>query len=190
MADLTRRRETLKRSAIVLAIICAAAAIYLLLPMGGATASRQAELSRLQEQYRTKHKQVQPLVGIDAKIVNASHQIKQFYDTRLPERYSGISEQIGKLAKDNGVALSGVKYNSDTADIPNLEQVLVETQIAGSYENEAKFVNAVERSKMFFLIDSIELTEQEGGQVRLKVVMETYLRNSGPPLVTDQRTGD
>jgi hypothetical protein len=39
-----------------------------------------------------------------------------------------------------------------------------------------KFINALERSKLFFLIDGVTLVEQQGN-VRLQLKVETYLRN-------------
>jgi hypothetical protein len=38
-----------------------------------------------------------------------------------------------------------------------------------------KFINGLERDKMFFLIDGINLAEQQGN-VRLQLKLETYLR--------------
>jgi type IV pilus assembly protein PilO len=43
-----------------------------------------------------------------------------------------------------------------------------------------KFINALERDKMFFLIDGVNLAEQQGN-VRLQLKLETYLRNGVTP---------
>ncbi len=47
---------------------------------------------------------------------------------------------------------------------------------SGSYLQEVKFINELERDKMFFLIDGVALGEQQGN-VRLQLKLETYLRS-------------
>ena len=51
----------------------------------------------------------------------------------------------------------------------------VEITLSGAYLQEVKFINALERDKMFFLIDGVALAEQQGN-VRLQLKLETYLR--------------
>jgi type IV pilus assembly protein PilO len=51
----------------------------------------------------------------------------------------------------------------------------MEITLSGDYLQEVKFINALERDKMFFLIDGITLGEQQGN-VRLQLKLETYLR--------------
>jgi hypothetical protein len=40
-----------------------------------------------------------------------------------------------------------------------------------------RFINAVERNPVFFLIESVQLGGEEGGKVKLQMHMETYLRS-------------
>jgi type IV pilus assembly protein PilO len=39
-----------------------------------------------------------------------------------------------------------------------------------------RFINALERDKLFFIVDSVELGGEQGGQVKLGMKLETYLR--------------
>ena len=51
--------------------------------------------------------------------------------------------------------------------------------LRGQYVNLVRFMNAVERDKLFFIIDSVGLTGQRGqaaGEVRLDMKLDTYLR--------------
>ena len=52
----------------------------------------------------------------------------------------------------------------------------MEVSLSGDYLQEVKFINALERDKMFFLVDGITLGEQQGN-VRLQLKLETYLRS-------------
>ena len=86
-----------------------------------------------------------------------------------------MTAELGKVATENGVQLSGVKYEEKDAPIEGLHKLNMEITLSGGYLQEVKFINALERDKMFFLIDSIALGEQQGN-VRLQLKLETYLR--------------
>jgi type IV pilus assembly protein PilO len=113
---------------------------------------------------------------MDDKLKQASKDIGGFYDTRFPAEYSGVSDELGNLASDTGVHLTGVKYDPKDAPIEGLQKLNMEITLSGDYLQEVKFINALERDKMFFLIDGIALAEQQGN-VRLQLKMETYLRS-------------
>ena len=86
-----------------------------------------------------------------------------------------MSEELGKVAADTGVHFAGVKYDEKDAPIEGLRKLNIEISLSGDYLQEVKFINALERDKMFFLIDGIALGEQQGN-VRLQLKLETYLR--------------
>ena len=57
-----------------------------------------------------------------------------------------------------------------------MHRLNIEIALSGSYLQEVKFINALERDKMFFLINGVMLGEQQGN-VRLQLKLETYLRS-------------
>ena len=54
--------------------------------------------------------------------------------------------------------------------------VEIEADFAGSYSSLARFINALERDEMFFIINSVTLGGQTQGPVRLGIKLETYLK--------------
>jgi hypothetical protein len=52
----------------------------------------------------------------------------------------------------------------------------MEAALAGNYTSLARFINALERDQMFFIIDSVTLGGQEQGPVKLNMKLETYLK--------------
>jgi hypothetical protein len=52
----------------------------------------------------------------------------------------------------------------------------IDMSVTGDYAQEMRFVNAVERAKTFFVIDSVELGAAQGGEVQLKLKLQTYLK--------------
>jgi Tfp pilus assembly protein PilO len=175
--DLTQTRHKLKFAIISMLAVDAVAAVLFLSPLVGSSASRKQELQRLTLEQRQKTKQVEPLRGLDKKVVLAKNEIDQFYRERIPTRESVISDDMGKLAAENGVKLGQVKYETKEAEEVGLTPVLMEASCQGDYLHVVRFVNALERSKTFFLVNTVVLGDAQGGTVKLQMKVESYLRN-------------
>jgi type IV pilus assembly protein PilO len=175
MASIRETRKKLMPAVIALAILDLVCVGYLFSPAGRSRQARQRDYQQLHQQLIAKQQEVLPTRGMDHKLTQASHDIGGFYDTRFPAQYSTVTEELGKVATDNGVQLSGVKYDEKDAPIEGLRRLNMELTLSGGYLQEVKFINALERDKMFFLVDGIALGEQQGN-VRLQLKLETYLR--------------
>jgi len=88
MADLRETRRKLKIAMITMAAIDVIAVIIMLSPLVGSGESRKQEMQQLQTELRQKTRQVEPLRGLDKKVVRASQEIDAFYRDRLPSRES------------------------------------------------------------------------------------------------------
>ena len=176
MASVHEVRKTLVPIVIALVVVDLACAGYLLSPMGRSRQARQRDLDALTVQLAAKRQEVLPARGIDGKLKQASTDIADFYKERFPLQYSTVSDELGKLAIANGVQLSAVKYDDKDAPVEGLRKLNIELALSGNYLQEVKFINALERDKLFFLIDGVTLGEQQGN-VRLQVKLETYLRS-------------
>jgi type IV pilus assembly protein PilO len=176
MASIRETQKKLMPVVIALAVLDLACVGYLVSPAGRSRQARQREYRALQQQLAAKQQEVLPTRGMDHKLVKASEDISGFYDHRLPAEYSSVSEELGKVATDTGVRLSGIKYEEKPAPIEGLRKLNIEMALSGDYLQEVKFINGLERDKMFFLIDGITLGEQQGN-VRLQLKLETYLRS-------------
>jgi type IV pilus assembly protein PilO len=120
----------------------------------------------------------QPLRGLDQKLVQSTADADTFYATRLPYGYSEVAAELGVLTKKANVKLGQVHYTQ--APVPGvaaLTEVRMDAIISGDYRPIVQFINAVERDKQFFVINGINLTGQQTGQVNLRLRMTTYLRN-------------
>lgn len=84
--------------------------------------------------------------------------------------------EFGKIAAANGVAIESVKYKLDTAETGGLQPEEIDASLAGNYTSLARFINALERDEMFFIIDSVTLGGQPQGAVKLSMKLETYLK--------------
>jgi len=176
MPSLSNRRQTFMTVLIVMLVLDVAAIVYLVSPLGASREKRQAERDQVQQQLQQRKREAAPLKHIDQKLDLARKQISEFFQERIPDMYSAIPDELGKVAQENNVRISQVKYATEAAQGPGLRKVEVEAGLDGDYLQIVKFINALERDKMFFMVNSVALSEQQGGAVKLQVRLETYLR--------------
>lgn len=176
MANLTQVRRRLVWVIAAMAVLDAIAAIILLSPLVASPQARQEEEKSVHANVQQKLREVIPPDQVQTRIAEARKQIAAFYEGRLPSEYSAISAELGKLATENGVNLSQAKYTPADSGIRELRRVSVEATLVGNYLHEVKFINALERDRLFFLVNSVTLGEQTGGNVRLQLKLETYLK--------------
>jgi hypothetical protein len=175
MASIGEIRKKWMPALIALVVVDLACVGYLLSPAGRSRQARLREYYELRAQLTRKRQEVLPTRGMDQKLKQASQDIIGFQDQRFPVQYSDVAEELGKLAADTGVRFAGLKYDEKESPIVGLRKLNIEITLSGDYLQEVKFINGLERDKMFFLIDGVSLAEQQGN-VRLQLKLETYLR--------------
>jgi len=176
MPDLRRTRKNLKTAIAIMAGVDLLAAMVYFSPLVGSAETRRQELNTLQAELITKTRQVAPLKDLPQKVIVAGHQITDFCKKRFPSQESQIQTELGKLATANGVNIDQEKYKKEPAEEGGLEPVEIEADFAGNYTSLAKFINALERDQMFFIINGVSLGGQQQGPVKLGVKLETYVK--------------
>jgi hypothetical protein len=189
MAVLTHTRKRFRVAAVALGGWSALMLAYLLSPLSTSQPSRMKDLNEKQKEARNLEAQVRPLRDMPGLLLQAQADIEGFYKDRLSGRYSAIHEELGKLATKNGVTLSDAKYETFALEgVSDLQAVAVSATLEGGYANLLRFIHAAETSRLFFLVDAIQLADQKAAnKVRLSIQMETYLR---PRSTDDFRTED
>jgi Tfp pilus assembly protein PilO len=176
MPDLRQTRKKIKIALGVLVGVDVVALVVLLSPLVGSTAARKQDLNQLWSELQTKTKQVEPLKNLPGKVTQARGQIQDFYKKRFPSQDSEISTQFGKLATENGVTVDSAKYKGGDLEVGHLQPVELEASLSGSYVSLARFINALERDDMIFVIDNITLAGEDKGPIRVQMKIETYLK--------------
>jgi len=182
VADLSRVRKRIIYCIAALGVIDAAALVYLALPLRAGVAQPEQVQQQAQEEYRRLSHTTVPLRGIDQKLAQAQKDDTVFIERRLPSRYSDVVEELGRLANANHINIGAVAYTTTPGDLPGILNLEMHAGLAGQYVNLVKFMNSVERDKMFFIIDSIGLTGRAGqggqrtGEIHLDMKLDTYLR--------------
>jgi len=176
MPDLRKARKDLKIALVAMVACDLLAGILYFSPLIGSAETRRMELSQLQADLRQKTLQVAPLKNLPQKVNLANHEIGDFYKKRFPAENSEILTEIGKLASANGVRIDQGTYKLGDTVMVGLQAIQMEYNFSGNYTSLARFINAIERDEMFFIINSVTLGGEPQGPVRLSVKLETYLK--------------
>jgi len=171
----SRRKLQIAIAAMVAADLVAVAVLFS--PLVGSAESRRINMSQLSAELQKKTREVEPLQGVDQKIVMAKGQITQFYKDRFAARDSDLTTELGKLASANGVRIMQAKYKQEDLTGAGVAPVEIEGNFSGDYLQLIRFINALERSKQFFTVDSVSLAGDSNGPVKLDVKMHSFLRS-------------
>ena len=176
MAPLNQARNRFLVAIIVLLVVDAAAIGFLFTPWGRPPEQREGEYNRLRADWQQKRRESQPLVGMPEKLQRASKDADALLKGRVADQSSQISNELGKLAAADHVKLERAQYETKDADLPGIERIVISASLSADYLQLMKFINALERSKLLMVLDSIKLNEQQGGTVRVDMVMESYAK--------------
>ncbi len=171
----------------ILVVVNLVFATRLLLAWHTLRADNSNQIAQDQAQLRTLQLQTLPLRGLPQKVSTSKEQALGFYERRVPANYSSVLEELGNLAQKNNVRLSRNQYAQAPA-IRDLLEIRMDASVSGDYTSIMRFINSIERDKMFFTITGLTLNGSQGGQVNLRLRLTTYLHGAGldrmaPPAV-------
>ncbi|MGB9232900.1 MAG: hypothetical protein WCC04_00675 [Terriglobales bacterium] len=178
MPDLQSTRRSLKIALAAMLVVDVVAAGVLFSPLVGSSESRQTQLNQMFAEYRKKTRDVEPLRGMPQKVVLAKNQIGDFYKDRFAAKDSELTTELGKLATENGIHILSAKYKEEDPETSGIVPVEIQGSFAGDYLQLVRFINTVERSKMFFTVDGVDLAGESKGPVHLAIILHSYLRGA------------
>lgn len=163
---------------VLLCLLNLALAVRLVYAWQRAQAGDAARLHEREAEYRAMQLKTRPLRGLSKKIARANSDQTAFYEKRFPATYSEVLTELGSLAVKNNVLLGRVQYGQGKLD-EGAYEVRMAASLSGDYAPVVRFINGLERDKIFFIIDGIELSGQQNGIVSLRMRLTTYLRPDG-----------
>jgi type IV pilus assembly protein PilO len=152
--------------------------VHLIFLWQGLNANNADALDQQRVQLIAAQISAKPLRGLDTKLVQSTHDANAFYETRLPYADSQVLAEIGVLTRKAGVRWTHAQYsyNPQLSGNDSLSQMSIDASVSGDYRPIVEFINSVERDKLFFVINGVNLTGQQTGQVNLRIRLTTYLR--------------
>ncbi len=91
--------------------------------------------------------------------------------------YSTMVDDLGKIARDAGLKIGTVTFKESALEKRGVVQVKVSASVEGEYASLVRFVNGLERSENFYLLDGLSLASSDQGVIRLNLELRSYLRS-------------
>jgi len=171
-------------SRVVLGILILAnvAAFFLFVkPIGGSAEDLDRELRRMQAELRKEQQDLLRVGAVVKKMELARQQQEAFMKGHFMERRtasSTILSEIGNSARQAGLTPKEHAFVIEPVEgSEHLGMMTITANYEGSYGDLVKFVNLVDRSSRFLIIDSIQAApQQQAGRLAARFRMNTFVR--------------
>ena len=92
--------------------------------------------------------------------------------------YSALSENFGDLARAAGVRASNITYRTGNPDKRGVIEIEIGATVNGDYPNIVRFINSLEHSDTFYVLDSLTLGAGSTGGLGLSLHLRTFFRSA------------
>jgi len=135
-------------------------------------------LAMLEKQYRADNTRLE---RFRTELPADEKQWDEFFTTHFHPAgagYSAISEDLGDLSRSAGLRSDSISFHQHMPDARGLVQVDISTAVEGDYDSLVQFLNKLEHSDNFYVLDSLALASSSAGKLRLNVQLRTYFRTT------------
>jgi type IV pilus assembly protein PilO len=167
----------------VLAVLNLIALAMVFFPPGGSAESLDRDLIALRLQLRTRQAAVQRLKTLVKKVEAARVEQEAFmqrYFIDFATASSTIESEILTMANTSGLKAREHSYSADPVEgSDTITMMTITANYEGSYADMVEFVNLIDRSDRFLIIDNIQATPQQTpGMLTARLRMNVFLRES------------
>jgi Tfp pilus assembly protein PilO len=135
-------------------------------------------LGMMEKQYRADNARLE---RFKTELPADEKQWDEFFTTHFHPAgagYSAISEDLGDLSRSAGLGSDNISFHQHAPDARGLMQVDISTAVEGDYDSLVQFLNKLEHSENFYVLDSLALASSSVGKLRLNVQLRTYFRTT------------
>jgi Tfp pilus assembly protein PilO len=146
---------------------------------GAGPAQQEQQLDELRRQHRLWSADVERASEIRDKLGQIERDCNQFFDDQFLSEdvaSSTITADIAAIASKAGLQARNVAYKAVDIEKRNVIEVAITATVEGSYTSIVGFINGLERSKRFYLMENLALASVQGGALKLNLQLKTYLR--------------
>jgi Tfp pilus assembly protein PilO len=173
--------QTLIRWLLVLVLVADLALAAVNWKMTAAPGDPDAELHTLRQQRALLAADVARAKKIRDELSDIERDGGEFFQKQIvPARsgYSALSGNFGDLARAAGVRTSNITYRTGNADKRGVIEIEIGATISGEYPNIVRFINGLEHSDTFYVLDSLTLGAGSSGGLGLNLHLRTFFRST------------
>jgi hypothetical protein len=91
--------------------------------------------------------------------------------------YSGLIADLGAVASQAGLRSESTSFEQHAPDAHGIVEVDIGESIEGSYPSIVAFLNGLERSHGFYILDSLTLSSSRDTTLKLNLQLRTFFRS-------------
>lgn len=178
------KRIHVARLAIIVILINAVLLALVVLPRGNAIVSLQSQYGRLRSLVAADQKNARELKARVERLQRAQSDLKKIYSEILLARRDGVVSirlELEDLAHQLQIQRGDFGYSYKDIDEFGLQEFSLSVPVDGNYRNIRKFINSIERSKHFLILDKVNLSsDKQVNVLSLDFRLSTYLVKDEP----------
>jgi type II secretion system (T2SS) protein M len=135
---------------------------------------------RLAMQARLLRSDVQRGEKVRAELPQAGKDCDAFYHKTFMNAataYSQVEADLTAIAAKAGVKTSELTFKPKEIKDRGVTEIQISTSLDADYPAVIKFIDELERSTDFYLLDSLQLTSATPGSIKLGLQLHTYFRS-------------
>ena len=181
MKPVIQHRNNIIRALLAIILIADIALVAVDVKLNSSPHVQLTDLNRLtmvEKQYRADNTRLE---RFKSELPSDEKQWDEFFTTHFHPAgagYSAISEDLGHLSSSAGLHSDSISFRQHSPDARGLMQVDISTAVEGDYDSLVQFLNKLEHSDNFYVLDSLALASSTLGKLRLNVQLRTYFRTT------------
>lgn len=167
----------------VLVVANIVAALMVFKPWGGSAEDLAREQANLQQQLTAMHGRLEKTKALVTKAERARKEGDGFlteYTTDRRTTFSTIFAELERVAHDAGIQPRPASYELDQVEgSDTLFQMTISAAYEGNYASLTKFVNLLDKSPRFLIIESLMAAPQQstnGDLLSVTIKLDTFVR--------------
>jgi Tfp pilus assembly protein PilO len=149
--------------------------------MADANRTPQSELNALKRQHALMAADITRAETIRTTLPAIEQQCDTFFRQNfrpMSSGYSSVISDIGSLSRGAGLQAGNLSFHQHEPDKRGVTQVDIFAVVDGDYSSVVRFVNDLQHSDTFYVLDGLSLaTSGTGGQLKLNLQLRTYFRS-------------
>ena len=160
------------------------AAVIAFKPFGGSADDLQREEAALSQQLTGLRDHVAKSKQLVAKLQNGRQDTDQFMAKYITDERAGAStllDELSRIATEAGVRPLPQSYNEqEIKGSDGMKMVSVTEGCEGNYASLAKFINLLDKSPRFLIIESLQTTapQQNGAPLTVQLKIDTFVNSA------------
>jgi len=165
----------------VLALANVVAALIVFKPWGGSPADLEAQRAQLERQMLDMRQRLERTRQVVQKVQRARSEGDRFLADYMMDRqstFSTIVSELDRVAKEAGITPKERSWTLEEVEgSETVMQMTVTSGFEGAYANLTKFVNLLDKSPRFLIVESLQAAPQQGSNVlNISVKLDTFVR--------------